>query len=463
MIRRPLSPEEALAPRPRNRFAFDERIAGFYLVSFIVFQIVNQVALVFYGSVGGLRIWLRTASYAASLGMLFFVPGHGRPHPARGWALAILVIVSLGFFHPTRNTIVASATQIAYYFAILSPIFWVARLHVTPALLRRILLAFWGYHVASSAAAVLQVYFPGRFQPTVSGLIEKDYLESLKITLSSGEQIFRPMGLSDVPGAVATSGLYAVCLGLGFFLIGRSWPLRATALLGMATGLFAIYLSQARYALVMTGVCVMTLFAMFLRRGEYTRLLNIMVIVAALAVGSGWWAISVGGASVTNRLNTLIEEPAGDVYYKNRGRFLDDTVNLLLPLYPLGAGLGRWGMTFYYFGDDNYPDSPNIWVEIQWTGWLLDGGLPLITCYVIALLVTCTATWRIATGGLRGDLPILAAVVFAYDVACLASTFNCCVFQGQGGIEFWLLNTAAFVAACNARRQEVLLARSSPP
>ena len=35
-------------------------------------------------------------------------------------------------------------------------------------------------------------------------------------------------------------------------------------------------------------------------------------------------------------------------------------------------------MMLHYFGDRYNAESPQIWAEIQWTGWLLDGGIPLM-------------------------------------------------------------------------------------
>ncbi len=453
MIREFLPSGSPPLPAPRGRPLLDPRQADYYLLAFFFFLASSQTAL-FFGSLGRMRILLRCAVYGISLAMLLFVQGRGRPHPAQGWALAILAIVTLGLLHPTSNTLTASLATLALYAAILAPLFWVVRLPVTPTALRHILLAFWGYHLVSTAVAVLQVYFPGRFQPEVTFLIRDEFLDSLKITLASGEKIYRPMGLTDVPGGVSTSGFYVVLFGLGIFLISQAWPMRTVAVLGLGMGLFCIYLSQSRYTLIMSGVCIMTLGAVLLRRGELTRLVTLTIVAAAVVIASSIWAIAVGGSSVTDRLSTLISEPAGEVYYKNRGHFLDDTIHRLLPAYPLGAGLGRWGMTYVYFGDANYPESPEMWVEIQWTGWLYDGGIPLILCYVIALTTTCVMTWRIAISRLPGNLPILAALVLAYDVGCIAVTFNCPIFIGQNGLEFWLLNTATFVAARNARPRE---------
>ena len=57
------------------------------------------------------------------------------------------------------------------YLAILAPLFWVPRLRINPAALRRALLLLWAFHTVSAGFGILQVYFPGRFQPNLSTMI----------------------------------------------------------------------------------------------------------------------------------------------------------------------------------------------------------------------------------------------------------------------------------------------------
>ena len=109
-------------------------------------------------------------------------------------------------------------------------------------------------------------------------------------------------------------------------------------------------------------------------------------------------------------------------------------------------------MTNYYFGDNRDPERTQIWVEIQWTGWLLDGGVPLILLYLAAIAVTCRIAWRIAADRRAGDFGNWAAIVFAYDVGALALTFSYAWFIGQVGLEFWLINAGLFTAFQQARQ-----------
>jgi hypothetical protein len=164
-----------------------------------------------------------------------------------------------------------------------------------------------------------------------------------------------------------------------------------------------------------------------------------LVLITAL-VG----AIAVGGTSVTDRLGTFLQDHPGNVYYRNRGYLLDYTMREMAPQHPFGFGLGRWGMIYAYFGSDRDPSKGMIWAEIQWTGWLLDGGIPLIIAYVAAIGVALTFSFKIAIFRRGDELWMWAALIMAHSLGALAGTFTSPFFISQGGMEFWLLNAALF-------------------
>src|SRR5262245_31881264 len=177
-----------VAARPRAP-ASDR--ARFWLQAFILLQIACQIGLLF-PSLGGFRVALRGAAFCGSLLLLLLPSGPGVRHPAQKLALLILAIVALETLHPGGNTAVSRVAQLGLYVAILAPLFWVARLPVTPAVFRRVLFILWGFHTLSAAVGVLQVYFPGRFQPNVSSVVTTGaWSEGLKITLASGERMWR--------------------------------------------------------------------------------------------------------------------------------------------------------------------------------------------------------------------------------------------------------------------------------
>lgn len=435
-----------------------------WVIRFVLLLIGFQVALVFLdqltpvvGEARAVRVIFRVASFGASLLLLVLMPRRGWRHPATKsalWALAILIVSVL---HPTTNTLLSGTAHAALYLAILAPLFWVPRLQIDVAAFRRIIFIFWGFHTLSAAAGVLQVYFPGQFQPSLSPIYAaKDplYLEALKITTVSGQLVFRPMGFTDIPGGAAVSGFYAVLFAMGLLLTDRrTWP-KVASVVSMILGMMVLYLSQVRSALAVTAICALVFAAILAWRRDLARLSVLATVLAIVTLGSFALAVSVGGESVTSRLSTLVAEDPGEVYHANRGVFLEETLEELLPLYPWGAGLGRHGMINTYFGDNSAPDRSAIWVEIQWTAWLLDGGVPLILVYVAMLLVTFWTAWGIArrrTSGSYEDLPFWGAMLLAYNIGALAWTFSYPIFMSQTGLEFWLLNAALFTAARSVR------------
>src|SRR5262249_60487140 len=100
---------------------------------------------------------------------------------------------------------------------------------------------------------------------------------------------------------------------------------------------------------------------------------------ATLMTASFIWAAAVAGKTVERRFLGLIDTGLFKAFQENRGLFLNYTLRDLLFRFPLGAGLGRWGMMQVYFADPMW-QTPPIYVEIQITGWLLDGGVLMWMC-----------------------------------------------------------------------------------
>jgi hypothetical protein len=263
------------------------------------------------------------------------------------------------------------------------------------------------------------------------------------------------MGLTDVPGGAAISGLYAVLLGVGFFLTRRTPGILAMSLGSIGLGVACLYLSQVRALVVMTGISLVAVGAILVWRRDVRRL-STLVFGAALMITIGYVAArGMAGKDVANRMGTLVRARPSQVYYENRGRFLEDAIFKTLPRAPFGEGLGHWGMTATYFGGDR--PGKSVWVEIQWAGWIVDGGAPLLVTYLLALGVALWVAWGIARArppsAEAHDLPFWGAIVLAYSVGATALTFSYPIFLAQSGMEFWLLNATLFAAARNARRQ----------
>jgi len=455
------------APRARSRVRAVQSVEWF-----TGFQILCQLALLV-PQLGALRFMFRIAAFGASIYMLIVHPSRARQrHPCAVAALAILFLLTISLFNPTTNSWEAGIAQIALYAAILGPLFWVPALSVDTDAMHRVLLILWGFYALSSVFGVLQVLFPGHFQPALAPQFAGggyDYLKSLMIRTNNGENVFRPMGLTDTPGGAALGGFYALLLSMGLLVTESRTKHRLLFAGTMAAGLAAIGLSEVRSVLVMAAlsstIFLGLLFALkmklaqrprrFARHRRQIKLAFLVAVVAAVIVIGSVLALSIARKSVSDRFATLFEgQSTSDVYYASRGHFLTYTLDIYLPKYPLGAGLGRWGMTYQYFGDHLNLASPPEWVEIQWTGWLLDGGIPLVLAYLVALCIALKVALKITFDPGNAQLSVFGALMVAYDISALADTFDYAFFISQRGLEFWLLNAILFAAArTEARRR----------
>ncbi|MGD0074548.1 MAG: hypothetical protein ABSD31_09415 [Candidatus Binataceae bacterium] len=416
--------------------------------AFLLFEFACQLALAF-TTLSTARLVVRIAAFAASLAMLAGTRRTRRAHPAQGPALWVILIVVLSILNPSTNGWLAGTAQASLYIAILGPLFWVPRLRVDVATLRRAMFIVWTFQTVSAAAGVLQFYFPGHLQPNLSSAVASvgaDYVKSLHLAAPDGRWVIRPMGLSDVPGGAAIAGFYAVLFGIGFFVNRQSWWIRLASAASVSLGICCIYLSQIRSVLVVLVVSVIVFGGVLARRGRRMHAIALCAVLIGLVVGGFHYAVSVGGTDIISRVTAITDHP-GDIYLQERGHFLVETIQDTLPTYPLGAGLGRWGMVNHYFGDNTRSENAPLWVEIQWTGWILDGGLPLVLAYVIALAVTVWTTLKIASRNDRDGLWLWAAMLFGYDIGAIANTFAYPVFIGQSGLEFWLFNALLYSAS----------------
>jgi hypothetical protein len=328
--------------------------------------------------------------------------------------------------------------------------------------LRTLILLLWGFNTLSSIVGVLQVYDPNRFAPDARFVQELygSYADSLKIKIANGESVWRPMGLTDSPGGATVSGQFAFLTGLVLAIRERHLGLRLAGVLGALAGVFCIYLCQVRTTVVLTGLGVIVFTILNAARQRADRALLISGLGGAVLVAGFTWAYAVGGTTVSDRLATLTAERADQVYYANRGIFLEDTLEKV-PDYPLGAGLGRWGMMATYFGDPFNPTSKPLHAEIQPAAWLYDGGLLLLIVGYMALLVTCWVSIRIALRSRDARMVDWAILVVALNVGIVANTFTYPVFSSQTGMMCLLLNGALFTAAAMPRPRRV--SRDSSP
>src|SRR5260221_726699 len=146
-----------------------------------------------------------------------------------------------------------------------------------------------------------------------------------------------------------------------------------------------------------------------------------------------------------SRVVTATEAGLGAVTYS--GAQLNYTFFDLLFQYPLGAGLGRWGMAAGYFGSNN-PNSAAIWAEIQFTGWMIDGGVVMIFVYLGAIATTTITQWQIAQATQFPRLAVCAAVILAAGLGPTLMIVSFTPFVAQIGIQYWFLAGALPGVAC---------------
>jgi hypothetical protein len=432
--------EEALAPVAPTAREFSDR----WLLVFVVAGFLFELGLWFLGDTA-LRLPLRIGMYVTSLAFVFLIRGAGQAHPATRVIQYILVVLILSLLNPLGSTLAARCAQICLYFSILGPLIWVGKLHIHRVTFQRLVLIMWVFYTASAIMGVLQVEYPGRFDGALSSNYDEQSLTPHVFILADGTKVIRPKGLTDVPGGASTGGVYSIILGTGILLTSRSTLLRMAAVAGMVAGLFCIFICQMRTNLIIVGIAGISLLCVLLYRRAYSSAGLFVGIAGGVIFVGTTAAFSIGGQATVDRFLTLIASDPETVFYQNRGGFVEDVAHDATHDYPLGAGLGRWGMMNHYFGAEN--DS--LWAEMMWQSLLYDGGLPLIALYIILL---GALLWTALAQALRqrdDDLGCWAGVVFGYTLAAVAATFVFPIFSNQEGMDVFLLN-ASFFGACVA-------------
>ena len=425
---------------------------------FIVVQLLSFGVLLLPGT-QPIRFFVRAAPYLMS-GALLLLPsarlakgpaGNAWQHPAAPWLLGALVVLGLNLLHPS-TPLAAGVAQLIFQICIAAPLFWATRCTVNAGRLERLLWLLLFCYGLSAVIGALQVFYPDIFLPRdFSALLSEDYLGSLSYEGTAGQTIFRPPGLSDVPGGAATGGVAAALVALIFLNRPRTgWFVRLACAAVAAVGLFVLYLCQVRSFFLMLLVAILGAACLGLRRGRTADSARLLIGCAVVVGAAFVWAVSIGGEEVSERFLGLAEGGAGGMvenFQENRGGFFAATFEDYLWQYPLGAGPGRWGMMNLYFGN---PDAENnLYAEVQLTGWLYDGGVPMWILYGGALLIAMGSTYAIAVRHPDEKIVRFAQIVFCLNLLVVGQTFAGPVFNNQLGILFWLLTAVLHAAARN--------------
>jgi len=415
---------------------------------FAEFFIISQTALpalLFLPGTQVFRLPIRTAAFAISL--LAFAwwilesPRDVRQSRVQSWVGAVMALLAIMVFHPLTPSLLGGVAQMGLYLAVMAPLFWAPVLVRTPEHLARILWILLICSGCNALVGVLQVYdsrwLPAEFSRILSS--NEGAMGPVTFIGADGQRLVRPPGLFDTPGAVAGPAMSAAFLGLVFAIsTSLPWWRRALGFAFAIAGLAAIYLSQVRISLVMTLLMMIVYTVVCLRQGRAARASQFGILAASILFGGFLIALTIGGPAIRERVMTLLGSDPIGVYQTARGTQLSLTFNEMLFEHPLGAGLGRWGMAAVYFGSFTHLSTP-LWAEIQFTGWMADGGILMIALYCSALAVTALTQWRVATSTRYPRLTASAGVVFAANLGTAALIFSFVPFVTQIGIQYWFL------------------------
>ena len=423
---------------------------------FIALQLLWGLVL-FVPGAQGYRVYIRALPYVISGASLvyYFRRETGEPLPRNTkWLLASFVLLLLNLLQPTTH-LMAGIGQIIFQISIAAPAFWMARAVRSERRLAMFLWVLFASSLLASGVGILQVYFPETFLPSefsvLAQTLNPNVINSLTYAGADGRAIIRPPGLSDMPGGAAVAGMMTMILGLTLAMRREQpWLARVICVVGGAIGMTTLFLTHVRSLslLAAAGIGVCTFFAF--DKDEQPTVPSARRWDCVIA-GAYFWAVSVGGDAVAERFLGLLNDGVFRTFDESRGLFVRYTFSELLYEFPLGAGLGRWGMMQVLFGDPSLWQAPPIHVEIQPTGWLLDGGVPLLLIYVGAVAIALRHTYRLAVDATVGRLQDLATVLLCVQLTVAGLCLSGPVFNTQLGIQFWAI-AGALAGAAGIRR-----------
>jgi hypothetical protein len=234
--------------------------------------------------------------------------------------------------------------------------------------------------------------------------------------------------------------LFVAVAGLAYLGLPVSLLRRLLGVVMGVAGIAVILLSHVRSALVVAAGCAVTFSIIMIVQRRVKTLMSLAFFIAICGVAGLFYAERYGGQSTIDRFETLLADDPVTVYGNSaRLDMVRSALDTTLLEHPLGAGLGRWGMMRKYFGDESNFDSPEIWAEVQFMAWVLDGGVVLLSLYVTALAVAVHRLIRSSFSYHSQKLRQWGAVVIMLSAGPIAFIFSYCPFYSQIGMQFWLL------------------------
>jgi hypothetical protein len=290
---------------------------------------------------------------------------------------------------------------------------------------------------------VMQVYDPDRWMPrqmsSVYSLQGGDMMLAASTFIGlNGRVTVRPPGLFDAAGAVAGAAMVATILGLVFCIEPIAWWKRGASLGLALAGMSALYLSHVRAAFVMTLGMMVAYIALLILQNQKKRTVGFGALAFGLVMVGLSIATALGGDSVAERFQTLLEGDPRDLYYQSRGIQVESAMTELVDKYPFGAGLGRTGMLSFYFGDAGAA-SKGLFAEVQPNAWMIDGGVPLVALYGLVLIVTLFGDLALIRSLADPEDRLVATIVVAANVGTIGLVFTFVPFNTAVGMQFWFL------------------------
>jgi hypothetical protein len=458
---RPVPVAAARRPAPKKRSRWG------WLEWFLVAQTFIP-ALLFVPGVSPIRVLIRVAVFIMAIGTWAAIVQSGRPRAGedsfKASACLKLVVgwLLISLFHWSTNSPMSGLAQVMLYVAVFSPVYWAPRLMDDPRRLARLMSIILVCNGISALVGLGQVFRPGTFNPPViPGItdVPEDSLSVLALIYTDqyGRKIIRPCGLSDQVGNAAGAGATAA-------LIGMAWALRSIgtmkrlACAGLAfCGVAVIYYSQVRMTFMMLLICLVVLVVIFMAQKNFGYATLLGGLGAAMIFGALSWVMATSGRVVVERFLGLASRSLSESYETSgRYSYVKHALQVLIWEDPLGQGLGRWGATFSAFGDRA---RGSLWVEVMINAWIIDGGIPLLVLYSIAVAIAMANTLRIALRSRDREVGFWAAVIFASELSIVATCFSYVTFVTAIGLQFWFL--AAVIHAADYRVR--LAARKPSP
>lgn len=375
------------------------------------------------------------------------------------WIKFSVLIVFIGWLIHPESLTTSGIGYLIFHLSIAAPIFWVGETILNGRHLNRIVWIIFASHFLSAEVGALQIYFPERFMPpefSNLGLqMNEAFVESLSYIGADGEYIIRPPGLTDLPGGAAISGMFIGFLGVTLATqVGLNIFLRIFCLVAAGSGVFVLYLTQVRSFFIMMLALLAIMCFLLIRLGRWTQAYSIGGIGAGVVIFAFSWAVTVGGDAVRERFMGLMEDSPIETYQENRGGFLLVTLDSLVN-YPLGRGVGRWGMVPIYLPPG--PGQPRmLHAEIQVTGWAFDGGIVMIAVMWLAIGKLLYFIYRQATQNTNLRMAYLIGIIFCSSALVFGQSFAGPSFSTSVGVQFWFLGGSIFSVILRQEKERSL-------